>query len=162
MKKVLKILLNHSILILSSITVLLGEIILRIVAPHDLLASFVGATLIIIVPCYIIFSVAYAVFFFRKENFLTLLLYLVLIYAGKTEISAIGILYLFCCKETSICLTTLIICLFIRITAIVLIRIFKQKLQNWTGEEKITSDVVFWVKVLFKKLMKSIDPNFKV
>jgi len=162
MKKALKVLLNHSILILSSITVLIGELILRIVAPYDLLASFVGATLIIIVPCYIIFSVAYAVFFFRKENFLTFLLYLVLIYAGKTEISAIGILYLFWCKETSICLTTLIICLFIRITAIILIRIYKAKLQNWTGEERVTSDVVFWVKVLFKKLMKSINPKSNI
>ncbi len=162
MKKVLNIFLEHGILIVSAITVFLCDITLFTIAHFEetfvaLLCSVVGLFFF----CINILSCVYVVLFFRKENFLTPLLHFGLICAGKAEISVIGVLYLFWCEETNICLITLIICLLIRLIAFILIRIFKEKLKVWTGDEKVTSDAVFWARVLFKKLMKSIDPNCK-
>ncbi len=151
MKKVLNVFLEHGILIISAITVILCDITLFTIARFEetfvvLLCSAVGLFFF----CVNILSCVYAVLFFRKENFLTPLLHFGLIFAGKAEISVIGVLYLLWREETNICLFTLIICLCVRVVAVVLIRKYKEKLRVWTGEEKVTSDAVFWARVLFR------------
>ena len=158
MRKVFKILLNHSIPIISIITIMFGEFMVSVIRDysisssflHDLLSVVAFCVVIIAYPCIIIFSGAYAVLFFRKENFLTPLLPLSLICLSKTNRSIIGeMCYLFI-VDIKFCLILFLICLFIRLTAIILIRIYKEKLQSFTGEEKITSDAVFWARVLFR------------
>ncbi len=169
MKKILKILLDHSIPVISIMTIIFGEFMVCIIRDYNISSSFLYGLLSVVAfcvvfiayPCIIILSGAYAVMFFRKENFLTPILPLSLICLSKTNRFIIGeMCYLFI-VDIKFCLILFLICLFIRITAIILIRIYKEKLKEWTGEEKVTSDIVFWARVLFKKLIKSIDPNFK-
>ncbi len=162
MKKVSKILFNHSILILSVIAIILADLLFLFIGSHeDVLAVLLYTPVFFCSPCIVIFSGIYTFFFFRKDNFLTPLLPLSLIFLNKTEHSVISMMYLTWYTKSNLGLITFLICLIIRLMAIVLIRKYKEKLKEWTGEDKVTSDAVFWVRVLFKKLMKSIDPNCK-
>ena len=151
MKKVIKFLSNYAILILSLVAVFFCDVtFLLSYLVGELFVAFIAAPFILVSLAVSVFVIVYAVLFFRKENFLTPLLPLILICLGKMEISVIAGMFWAWCVDTVVALITLIICLCVRLVAVVLIRKYKEKLQTWTGEEKITSDAVFWVKVLFR------------
>ena len=151
MKKVLNVFLEHAILILSLVAVFFCDVtFLLSYLVGELFVAFIAAPFILVSLAVSVFVIVYAVLFFRKENFLTPLLTLILICLGKMEISVIAGMFWAWCVDTVVALITLIICLCVRLVAVVLIRKYKEKLQTWTGEEKITSDAVFWVKVLFR------------
>ncbi len=161
MKKFLKILANHSILIVLSIMIFGALLIFERFDFNDFVYFFLSVVLYLFSPVLTIISIAYAILFFRKENFLTFLPPLFLIYFSAVSNDINMRIYAGFFLGTYFGLILFLICLIIRLVAIVLIRKYKEKLKEWTGEEKVTSDAVFWARVLFKKLMKSIDPSCK-
>ena len=150
MKKVSKISFNHSILIISAIILRFVLWVFECYNRDNFIYFFLSVVLYLFSPIITIISIAYAVLFFRKENFLTPLLPLFLIYFSAVSNDINMRIYAGFFLGTCFGLITLLFCLCVRLVAVVLIRKYKEKLRVWTGEEKITSDAVFWARVLFR------------
>ena len=161
--KLLKILANHALLLISaSAIILLDLLFIYIGNKEEMVAVLMFTPIFMFFFLIVVFLGIYAFLFFRKENFLTPLLPISLILLSNTKLSVTSLMYSAWFTKSCFGLITFLICFLIRLTAFLLIRKHKEKLQNWTGEEKITSDIVFWVKVLSKKLIKSIKPKSNI